>query len=91
MSWREKFLKDYFNDNDESLWDEALNLKNSKIPPKLYKFTNTNHLYELLVLGLVYLPKISQLNDPMEGKMLYDFDEIFEEYNSICQMVQIMS
>lgn len=83
MSWREEFLKDYFNYNDESLWDESLNLKNSKIPPKLYKFTNTNHLYELLVQGLVYLPKISQLNDPMEGKMLYDFDEIFEEYNSI--------
>ena len=39
MSWREEFLKDYFNDKDESLWDEALNLKNSKIPPKLYKFT----------------------------------------------------
>lgn len=33
MSWREEFLKDYFNYNYESLWDEALNLKNSKIPP----------------------------------------------------------
>ena len=79
MDYGEKFYKDYFC---EGIGDEkrrhVLDKKNHNIPP-LFKYTNLNHIEDLLCEDLMFLAPIWRLNDPNEGvishnihMMLYD-------------------
>ena len=57
--------------------DEKLMEKNRFIPNKLFKYTNVHRAKDLLYDNIMYLPEISELNDPYEGELLYD-EELFE-------------
>ena len=51
--------------------NELMN-KNRFIPLKLFKYTNVYRSKDLLYYNSMYLPEISELNDPYEGELLYD-------------------
>ena len=57
--------------------DDKLMEKNRFIPKKLFKYTNVHRAKDLLYDNIMYLPEISELNDPYEGELLYD-DELLE-------------
>ena len=46
--------------------DEPNNLK-YPIPDKLYKYTRIHNAKDLLYDNIIYLPEITELNDPYEG------------------------
>lgn len=77
MDCGEKFYNSYF---DIKITDEKreiiLNKKNKKIPP-LFKYTNLNHIEELLCDDLMFLSPISELNDPNEGVINYKISDVF--------------
>lgn len=73
--WKKEFFNTYFNAKSTSEEiNNVLEMKNKNIPPFLFKYTNTNHLDDLLINNLIYLPEISELNDPFEGNVLHDLD-----------------
>ena len=73
--WKKEFFNTYFNANStENEINNVLEMENINIPPFLFKYTNTNHINDLLINNLIYLPKITDLNDPFEGNVLHDLD-----------------
>lgn len=64
---------DVFDLND----DQELTHKNQCIPNRLFKYTNVHHAKDLLYDNIIYLPEISELNDPYEGELLYN-EELLE-------------
>ena len=51
--------------------DNEIENKNDSIPP-LFKYTTVYRAKELLFDNIMYLPEISELNDPFEGELLYN-------------------
>lgn len=83
MDWEKKFFETYFNeDSTTEEIDEVLDTKNNNIPEHLYKYTNLEHIEDLLENNLFYLPEIEKLNDPYEGNILYDLDLQVERFIS---------
>lgn len=56
--------------------DDSNNLK-YPIPDKLYKYTRVHNAKDLLYYNIIYLPEITELNDPYEGELLYN-NELLE-------------
>ena len=61
---------DYTSYDDVDL-DDITNL-NYPIPNKLYKYTRVQNAKDLLFDNIMYLPEITELNDPYEGELLYN-------------------
>ena len=59
--------------------NELMN-KNRFIPHKLFKYTNVYRSKDLLYYNSMYLPEISELNDPYEGELLYDNELVENAY-----------
>lgn len=79
--WKKEFFNTYFNSKSTvKEINNVLKMKNSNIPQFLFKYTNTNHIDDLLIDKLIYLPKITDLNDPFEGNVLHDLDIQSEKY-----------
>jgi len=57
-----------------------LSMKNKIIPNELFKYTKVRHAKDLLYDNIIYLPQLSELNDPFEGYLLYDEDKIEDYY-----------
>lgn len=64
---------------------KILALKNKIIPPELFKYTKVRYAKDLLYDEIIYLPELSELNDPFEGTLLCDEEKIekFYEENKI--------
>lgn len=70
------FYKKYFDENIcEEEKKELINYKNESIPP-LFKYTNLNHIEDLLCEDLMFLSPISKLNDPNEGVINYNIYDV---------------
>ena len=59
--------------------DEPNNLK-YPIPDKLYKYTRIHNAKDLLYDNIIYLPEITELNDPYEGELLYNYELLENTY-----------
>lgn len=54
--------------------------KDKIMPDSLFKYTRIRHAEDLLVDDLLYVPTINELNDPYEGDILYNLEELHELY-----------
>lgn len=59
---------------------ENFKIKNMIIPPELFKYTNVRNAKDLLYDNIMYLPQLSELNDPFEGSLLYDECKVGDFY-----------
>lgn len=69
--WKEKFFKHFFQENISS--EEKRNClayKNGHLDKPLYQYTKVSHVEDIICNDLMYLRKISELNDPFEGDLL---------------------
>lgn len=81
MDCGEKFYKEFFDKNfGDDKKREILDEKNKKIPD-LFKYTNLNHIEDLLCENLMYLSSLEDLNDPYEGVITHNIYEIL--YNNL--------
>ena len=55
-------------------------IKNSIIPSELFKYTKVRNAKELLYDNIMYLPQLSELNDPFEGSLLCDEGKVGDFY-----------
>jgi len=55
-------------------------VKNNIIPSELFKYTKVRHAKDLIYDNIIYLPQLSELNDPFEGSLLYDEDKVVDFY-----------
>lgn len=55
-------------------------IKNSIIPSELFKYTKVRHAKDLLYDNIMYLPQLSELNDPFEGSLLCDESKVGDFY-----------
>ena len=57
-------------------------IKNSIIPSELFKYTKVRNAKDLLYDNIMYLPQLSELNDPFEGSLLCDEGKVGDFYVS---------
>lgn len=55
-------------------------IKNSIIPSELFKYTKVRNAKDLLYDNIMYLPQLSELNDPFEGSLLCDEGKVGDFY-----------
>ena len=55
-------------------------IKNSIIPSELFKYTKVRNAKVLLYDNIMYLPQLSELNDPFEGSLLCDEGKVEDFY-----------
>ena len=57
-----------------------LAMKNEIIPSQLFKYTKVRNAKDFLYDNIIYLPQLSQLNDPFEGYLLCDENKLEDFY-----------
>lgn len=80
-------LPSYLKLNLDSVNNFAV--KNKIIPSELFKYTKVRHAKDLLYDNIMYLPQLSELNDPFEGSLLYD-EDIIEDYYANSNIDELM-
>ena len=68
MDWKDKFLKLYMSTNEDDV-QQAINLKEENIPRHLYRYRSASEakFVQSELLGQIYMPHISELNDPFDS------------------------
>lgn len=64
-------------------------IKNSIIPSELFKYTKVRNVKDLLYDNIMYLPQLSELNDPFEGSLLCDEGKVGDFYAN-CKIDEFM-
>ncbi len=64
-------------------------IKNSIIPSELFKYTKVRNAKDLLYDNIMYLPQLSELNDPFEGSLLCDEGKVGDFYAN-CKIDEFM-
>lgn len=64
-------------------------IKNSIIPSELFKYTKVRNAKDLLYDNIMYLPQLSELNDPFEGSLLCDEGKVGDFYVN-CKIDEFM-
>lgn len=77
MNWKDEFLKLYMSSDEDEI-QQAINLKEQHIPQHLYRYrsaSNAKYIQSEL-FGQIYMPHISELNDPFDSCSLLESENI---------------
>ena len=77
MDWKDEFLKLYMSTNESEV-QQAINLKDVHIPQHLYRYRSASEekFVQSELLGQIYMPHISELNDPFDSCSLLGSENI---------------
>ena len=77
MDWKNDFLKLYMSTNENEV-QQAINLKEENIPRHLYRYRSASEAKFVRneLLGQIYMPHISELNDPFDSCSLLESENI---------------
>lgn len=77
MDWKNDFLKLYMSTNKNEV-QQAINLKEENIPRYLYRYRSASKakFVQNELLGQIYMPHISELNDPFDSCSLLGSENI---------------
>ena len=77
-SWKENFFEDCFRVGiSKKEFIGHIKYKNQKLNC-LYQYTKAKYAEDLICNKLMFLREIKDLNDPFEGDLLYDVDELYK-------------
>lgn len=77
--WIEGFYEIFFSDDvDLETKRKCIEFKNRKIPDSLFKYTSTKFLEDKILYDKIYLPKLEELNDPIEGYIAFNEPKLQE-------------
>ena len=84
-SWKQNFFDECFKVGiSKKEFINCIKYKNQKLDC-LYQYTKVKHAKGLICDKLMFLREIKDLNDPFEGDLLYDVDELYKirvKYNN---------
>ena len=82
MDWKKDFLKLYMSTNENEV-QQAINLIEVHIPQHLYRYRSASEaiFVQSELLGQIYMPHISELNDPFDSCSLLESENINHYFN----------
>lgn len=78
-AWKENFFERYFDEklSTEQVDEEVMN-KNEHLKKPLYQYTKVKHSEDLINNNLMFMRNLDQLNDPLEGDLKCEFDNMIK-------------